>query len=70
VSQGRLVHTVTARVHRLGWGRRTVLISLRCDDAGTELLTWALVKAALMGKSVVVVHVTVTVGEMAAEEGP
>ena len=47
-----------------------MLISLRCDDAGTELLTWALVKAALMGKSVVVVHVTVTVGEMAAEEGP
>ena len=34
-----------------------MLISLRCDDAGTELLTWALVKAALMGKSVVVVHV-------------
>ena len=47
-----------------------MLISLRCDDAGIELLTWAFVKAALMGKSVVVVHVTVTVGEMAAEEGP
>ncbi|PUZ63172.1 hypothetical protein GQ55_3G046600 [Panicum hallii var. hallii] len=58
----------------LGGGRRrTVLVALRRDAAGRELLTWALVKAAAAGDRVVALHVAVThaaaaPGEMAAEE--
>jgi hypothetical protein len=58
----------------LGGGRRrTVLVALRRDAAGRELLTWALVKAAAAGDRVVAIHVAVThaaaaPGEMAAEE--
>ncbi|RCV35982.1 hypothetical protein SETIT_7G283000v2 [Setaria italica] len=61
----------------LGGGkRRTVLVALRRDAAGRELLTWALVKAAAAGDRVVALHVTTTstaaaavaAGGMAAEE--
>ncbi|RLM99744.1 putative receptor-like serine/threonine-protein kinase [Panicum miliaceum] len=58
----------------LGGGRRrTVLVALRRDAAGRELLTWALVKAAAAGDRVVALHVAAThaaaaPGEMAAEE--
>ncbi|OEL16216.1 Proline-rich receptor-like protein kinase PERK13 [Dichanthelium oligosanthes] len=55
--------------------RRTVLVALRRDAAGRELLTWALVKAAAAGDRVVALHVstanactTATDGEMAAKE--
>ncbi|KAF8658121.1 hypothetical protein HU200_059587 [Digitaria exilis] len=38
-------------------GRRTVVVALRRDAAGRELLTWALVKAAAAGDRVVAIHV-------------
>ncbi|KAG2615165.1 hypothetical protein PVAP13_3NG073390 [Panicum virgatum] len=45
----------------LGGGRRrTVLVALRRDAAGRELLTWALVKAAAAGDRVVALHVSAT----------
>jgi hypothetical protein len=50
--------------------RRTVLVALRRDAAGRELLTWVLVKAAAAGDRVVALHVTAAAaaGGMAAEE--
>ena len=44
-----------------GGRRRTVLVALRRDAAGRELLTWALVKAAAAGDRVIALHVSTTV---------
>ncbi|XP_073354714.1 protein kinase STUNTED-like [Aegilops tauschii subsp. strangulata] len=41
-----------------GWGGRTLLVAVRRDAAGRELLTWALAKAASAGDRVVALHVT------------
>ncbi|KAM0838379.1 hypothetical protein ACQ4PT_061013 [Festuca glaucescens] len=42
-----------------GWGGgRTLLVAVRRDAAGRELLTWALAKAAAAGDRVVALHVT------------
>jgi hypothetical protein len=42
-----------------GWvGGRTLLVAVRRDAAGRELLAWALAKAAAAGDRVVAVHVT------------
>nr|CAB3463250.1 unnamed protein product [Digitaria exilis] len=49
-------------------GRRTVVVALRRDAAGRELLTWALVKAAAAGDRVVALHVA-TANAIAAAEG-
>ncbi|WVZ88704.1 hypothetical protein U9M48_035191 [Paspalum notatum var. saurae] len=55
-----------------GVRRRTVLVALRRDAAGRDLLTWALVKAAAAGDRVVALHVSsmpaVTGGGVAEEE--
>ncbi|KAL6905519.1 hypothetical protein ACP4OV_003120 [Aristida adscensionis] len=52
-----------------GMGRRTVVVALRRDAAGRDLLAWALVKAAAAGDRVVALHVAVSpaaAGEAAA----
>ncbi|KAM3255531.1 hypothetical protein ACQJBY_048648 [Aegilops geniculata] len=41
-----------------GWGGRTLLVAVRRDAAGRELLTWALAKVASAGDRVVALHVT------------
>jgi fructoselysine-6-P-deglycase FrlB-like protein len=42
-----------------GWGGgRTLLVAVRRDAAGRELLAWALAKAAAAGDRVVALHVT------------
>ncbi|CAN6325997.1 unnamed protein product [Urochloa humidicola] len=46
--------------------RRTVLVALRRDAAGRELLTWALVKAAAAGDRVVALHVSTSNANAAA----
>jgi hypothetical protein len=46
-----------------GWvGGRTLLVAVRRDAAGRELLAWALAKAAAAGDRVVAVHVTTADG--------
>ncbi|CAN6330733.1 unnamed protein product [Urochloa humidicola] len=45
---------------------RTVLVALRRDAAGRELLTWALVKAAAAGDRVVALHVSTSNANAAA----
>jgi hypothetical protein len=47
------------KLRPLGHGseRRTVVVALRRDAAGRELLSWALVKAAAAGDRVVALHV-------------
>ncbi|CAN6344588.1 unnamed protein product [Urochloa humidicola] len=49
-----------------GGRRRTVLVALRRDAAGRELLTWALVKAAAAGDRVVALHVSTSNANAAA----
>ncbi|KAF8753043.1 hypothetical protein HU200_011855 [Digitaria exilis] len=49
-------------------GRRTVVVALRRDAAGRELLTWALVKAAAAGDRVVAIHGGVTMAAAAEEK--
>ncbi|GJN13645.1 hypothetical protein PR202_gb00370 [Eleusine coracana subsp. coracana] len=52
--------------------RRTVVVALRRDAAGRELLTWALVKAAAAGDRVVALHVASSASaedDAAAEKG-
>ncbi|CAL4911321.1 unnamed protein product [Urochloa decumbens] len=49
-----------------GGRRRTVLVALRRDAAGRELLTWALIKAAAAGDRVVALHVSTTSAAAAA----
>ncbi|XP_002442921.1 probable receptor-like serine/threonine-protein kinase At5g57670 [Sorghum bicolor] len=54
-----------------GGRRRTVLVALRRDAAGRELLTWALVKAAAAGDRVIALHVSTTAaGDPADGEMP
>ncbi|KAI4987773.1 probable receptor-like serine/threonine-protein kinase At5g57670 [Hordeum vulgare subsp. vulgare] len=52
-----------------GWGGRTLLVAVRRDAAGRELLTWALAKAAAGGDRVVAVHVTTADGLGPDERG-
>ncbi|TVU51141.1 hypothetical protein EJB05_02549, partial [Eragrostis curvula] len=50
--------------------RRTVVVALRRDATGRELLTWALVKAAAAGDRVVALHVAAASSAAEEEEGP
>ncbi|KAF0888169.1 hypothetical protein E2562_010860 [Oryza meyeriana var. granulata] len=52
-----------------GWGGRTVVVGVRDDAEGRELLTWALAMVASAGDRVVALHVATPVATAADQEG-
>ncbi|EAY82471.1 hypothetical protein OsI_37688 [Oryza sativa Indica Group] len=53
---------------RLGWGGRTVVVGVRDDAEGRELLTWALAMVAFAGDRVVALHVATPAAAAGADQ--